>query len=90
MDYCYREATSASPETDFYRVCGTIMNSNGRKDVVNSIFLPDEQGQLCTLCDSFGGCGGGRRESQGRETSNLAVLSPKESLATQAHKHHGS
>ncbi|CAE7689386.1 SLC38A6, partial [Symbiodinium sp. CCMP2456] len=34
------------------------MNSNGRKDVNNSIFLPDEQGQLCTLCDEFGGGGG--------------------------------
>ncbi|CAE7450119.1 SLC38A6 [Symbiodinium necroappetens] len=34
------------------------MSSNGRKDVSNSIFLPAEQSQLCTLCDSFGGGGG--------------------------------
>ncbi|CAE7896083.1 SLC38A6 [Symbiodinium microadriaticum] len=40
-------------------ICGTDdLGSTYIGDVSNSIFLPAEQSQLCTLCDSFGGGGG--------------------------------
>jgi len=61
-------------------ICGTSdLGSTYIGDVLQSIFLPDEHGQLCALCDTFGGGGDGTPGCPGVPTTTLAppTFSPR-------------